>query len=343
MRTFLVTGGAGFIGSNFVHYLRRHHPKDRVVVLDALTYAGSLASLPPFDPIEDQQLKFWYGNVKNGPLVDALVGEADVVVHFAAETHVTRSIYDNYSFFETDVLGTQTVANAIVKHRSRIQRFVHISSSEVYGTAETPRMAEDHPLNPRSPYASAKAGADRLVASYFYSWEIPAVILRPFNNFGPRQHLEKVIPRFVTNSLLGEELHVHGDGEARRDFIYVEETCRAIDLAIHAPAPKVVGEVINIGTGSDVSTNEIATQVLSTMKRPTNAWRFIGDRPGQVRRHTAETTKAKKLLDFESMVSFDDGLARTIAWYTENRKWWEAQLWMRKVPIRTAEGKVEYH
>ncbi len=169
------------------------------------------------------------------------------------------------------------------------------------------------------------------------------MILRPFNNYGPRQHLEKVIPRFVTNSLMGEELHVHGDGEARRDFIYVEETCRAIDLAIHAPAPKVVGEVINIGTGSDVSTNEIATRVLATMKRPADARRFIGDRPGQVRRHTAETTKARKLLDFESKVSFDEGLARTIAWYTENRKWWEAQLWMRKVPIRTAEGKVEYH
>jgi dTDP-glucose 4,6-dehydratase len=244
MRTFLVTGGAGFIGSNFVHWLRREHPRDRVIVLDALTYAGSLASLPPFDPIEDQSLKFWYGNVKNGPLVDALVAEADVVVHFAAETHVTRSIYDNYSFFETDVLGTQTVANAVVKQRDRIERFVHISSSEVYGTAETPRMSEDHPLNPRSPYASAKAGADRLVASYFYSWQIPAVILRPFNNFGPRQHLEKVIPRFVTSSLLGEGLNVHGDGEARRDFIYVEERLRrlreAARLVASAHAERVI-------------------------------------------------------------------------------------------------------
>ncbi|MEZ0227592.1 MAG: dTDP-glucose 4,6-dehydratase [Planctomycetota bacterium] len=343
MRTYLVTGGAGFIGSNFVHYLRRHYPKDRVVVLDALTYAGSLASLPPFDPIEDEHLKFWYGNVKNGPLVDAVVGEADVVVHFAAETHVTRSIYDNYSFFETDVLGTQTVANAIVKHKERIQRFVHISSSEVYGTAETPKMAEDHPLEPRSPYASAKAGADRLVASYFYSWEIPAVILRPFNNFGPRQHLEKVIPRFTTSSLMGEDLHVHGDGEARRDFIFVEETCRAIDLAIQAPRDKVVGQVINIGTGDDISTNEIADKVLHTLGRPATARRFIGDRPGQVRRHTAATDKAKRLLGFENKVGFDEGLARTIAWYRENKKWWEPQLWMRRVPIRTAEGKVEYH
>lgn len=343
MRTFLVTGGAGFIGSNFVHYLRRTYPKDRVVVLDALTYAGSLASLPPFDPLQDQHLRFWYGNVKNGPLVDALVAEADVVVHFAAETHVTRSIYDNYSFFETDVLGTQTVANAVVKFKERIQRFIHISSSEVYGTAETPKMAEDHPLNPRSPYASAKAGADRLVASYFYSWDIPAVILRPFNNFGPRQHLEKVIPRFVTSSLLQEDLHVHGDGEARRDFIFVEETCRAIDLAIHAPREKVVGQVINIGTTQDISTNEIADKVLASLGRPATARRFIGDRPGQVRRHTADGTKAKELLGFESTVGFDEGLARTIQWYRDNRKWWEAQLWMRKVPIRTAEGKVEYH
>jgi dTDP-glucose 4,6-dehydratase len=342
-RTFLITGGAGFIGSNFVHHLRARYPDDRVVVLDALTYAGSLASLPPFDAIKDDHLRFWYGNVKNGTLVDALVAEADVVVHFAAETHVTRSIYDNYSFFETDVLGTQTVANAIVKFRDRIQRFIHISSSEVYGTAETPLMAEDHPLNPRSPYASAKAGADRLVASYFYSWEIPAVILRPFNNFGPRQHLEKVLPRFITSSLLGEELHVHGDGEARRDFIFVEETCRAIDLAIHTDAKKVVGQVINIGTGVDISTNEIADKVLSAFERPQGARRFIGDRPGQVRRHTSDCRKAKDLLGFENRISFDEGLARTVAWYRDNRKWWEAQLWMRRVPIRTAEGKVEYH
>ena len=171
--------------------------------------------------------------MRNASLVDTLVEQADVVVHFAAETHVTRSIYDNYHFFETDVLGTQVVANSVLKHIKHIDRFIHISTSEVYGTARAPRMDEEAPLMPMSPYASAKAGADRLVYSYWATYNLPAVIVRPFNQFGPRQHLEKVIPRFITSCLLDEPLRVHGDGSAARDFIYVEDTCRALDCLAH--------------------------------------------------------------------------------------------------------------
>ena len=174
--------------------------------------------------------------------------EQEIVIHFAAETHVTRSIYDNYHFFETDVLGTQVVSNSVLKHVKHIDRFIHISTSEVYGTARAAKMDEEQPLMPMRPYASAKAGADRLVYSYFATYDVPAVIVRPFNQFGPRQHLEKVVPRFITSCVLGEPLRIHGDGSAARDFTYIEDTCRALDCLMHCDRSTVIGEVINLGT-----------------------------------------------------------------------------------------------
>src|SRR5882757_3679560 len=188
MKTFLVTGGAGFIGSNFVHHLYTKYPDYRILVLDLLTYAGSVDNLPTdFQGANASgRIEFWYGDVRNASLVENLMRRADAVVHFAAETHVTRSIYDNYHFFETDVLGTQVVANSVLKNVKHIDRFIHISTSEVYGTARAAKMDEEQPLMPMSPYASAKAGADRLVYSYFATYNVPAVIVRPFNQFGPR-------------------------------------------------------------------------------------------------------------------------------------------------------------
>ena len=223
MRSILITGGAGFIGANLVNCLAAKYPEDRIVVVDALTYAGSADYLPK-EMLHGQhpRLRFWYGNVCNAALIDALVDEADVVIHLAAETHVTRSIFDSLLFFQTDVLGTQTVANALVKAGSKVKRFIHVSSSEVYGTASEEAMNEEHPLNPMSPYASAKCGADRLVYSYWATYRIPSVIVRPFNNFGPMQHLEKVIPRFITSVLLNEDLTVHGNGLAARDFCLLQ-------------------------------------------------------------------------------------------------------------------------
>jgi dTDP-glucose 4,6-dehydratase len=344
-QTILVTGGAGFIGSNFVHYIAEKYPDYRIIVLDILTYAGSIDNLPPAmltnDPADKH--RFWYGNVCNADLVNTLISGADVVVHFAAETHVTRSIYDNQLFFQTDVLGTHTVANAVLKSGKRVRRFIHISTSEVYGTAESERMNEEHPLKPMSPYASAKCGADRLVFSYWATYGIPAVIVRPFNSFGPRQHLEKVIPRFITSALLGEKLIVHGDGKAARDFVYVEDVCRALDLVIHAPDDRVVGEIFNVASGQHRAIREIAHDVVRAMNYDERQITFAGDRPGQVLRHSGDTAKIARVLGWEPRVGWDEGLARAVAWYKANEHWWEKQLWMRHIPITTAAGKVEYH
>jgi dTDP-glucose 4,6-dehydratase len=344
MKTILITGGAGFIGSAFTHYIRVTYPDYIILVLDALTYAGNVENLPvPGWDLQNDRFTFWYGNVLNGELVDTLVSQSDLVVHFAAESHVTRSIYDNSLFFQTDVLGTQAVANAVCKYQDRVERFVHISTSEVYGTAESLFMDECHPLNPLSPYAAAKCGADRLVSSYYATYKIPAVIVRPFNNYGPRQHLEKVIPRFITSVLLGEKLRVHGDGASSRDFIHVEDTCKAVDTILHAPAEKVVGEVFNVGSGVDRTILSLAQDITRVMCEGRNCYINVGDRPGQVMRHTADASKIERVLGFKPTVCWEEGLRRTIAWYRDNEDWWKKQLWMREIPIIAASGKRELH
>jgi dTDP-glucose 4,6-dehydratase len=345
MKTVLVTGGAGFIGSGFVHHLYSNYPDYRILVLDLLTYAGSMDNLPvEFKGAPDNgRIEFWYGDVRNASLAESLVRQSDVVLHFAAETHVTRSIFDNRHFFETDVLGTQTIANAVLRCIDRVERFVHISTSEVYGTAQSERMSEEHPLMPLSPYASAKAGADRLVYSYFATYDIPAVIVRPFNNYGPRQHLEKVVPRFITSCLLNEPLRVHGDGSAMRDWTYVDDTCAALDRLIHVDLTRLRGEVINIGAGESVSIAEIARMVVHTMGAPESLITYTGDRPGQVFRHTADRSKAQRLLGWAPRIGFADGLRRTVEWYSTHREWWQKQLWMREIRIVTRTGQQELH
>ncbi len=342
-KTILVTGGAGFIGSNFVEYINRHYPDYRVLVLDLLTYAGSMDNLPPTMREPGSPHSFWYGNVCNADLVTELVSQSDIVVHFAAETHVTRSIYDNLVFFQTDVLGTHTIANAVLKNLRWVSRFIHISTSEVYGTAEAVTMDEDHALKPMSPYASAKAGADRLVYSYWATYRIPAVIIRPFNNYGPRQHLEKVTPRFITSAQLDEPLNVHGDGAAARDFVHVDDTCRAIDLVMHAADDLVVGEVFNVASGQDRSILSIAEDVVRLTGTEPSRIAFRGDRPGQVNRHTGDWSKINRVLGWQPTISWEDGLKSTIGWYGANHLWWEKQLWMRSIPITTSEGKREFH
>jgi dTDP-glucose 4,6-dehydratase len=341
-KTILVTGGAGFIGSNLVRYLYERYPTYRILVLDALTYAGTIENAP-VGALDSDRYEFWYGDVRNGELVDTLVARSDVVVHLAAESHVTRSIFDNRLFFETDVLGTQTVSNAVLKYRDRVERFIHVSTSEVYGTALSERMDEQHPLNPMSPYASAKCGADRLVYSYWTTYRIPAIIVRPFNNFGPSQHLEKAVPRFVTSCLLGEPLTVHGDGSAARDWLFVRDHCEALDRIIHADRDRLIGEVINLGTGTHTSVLDIANLVREIAGSTDTVLEFVGDRPGQVFRHTADASKAQKLIGWTPQTPLRDGLAETIAWYRDNEPWWRAQMWMRRIPILTANGRRELH
>ena len=342
MKTILITGGAGFIGSNFVRHLYKKYPDYRLLVVDALTYAGNVHNCPD-GAMGSGRYEFWYGDVRNGELMDTLVSQSDVVVHMAAESHVTRSIYDNKLFFETDVLGTQAVATAIVKHRDRVERFIHISTSEVYGSALSEKMDEEHPLNPMSPYASAKCGADRLVYSYWATYDIPAVIIRPFNNYGPYQHLEKAVPRFITSVLLGEPLTVHGDGSAARDWIFVDEHCEALDILLHTNIDTIKGQVVNIGTEHHRSVLEVAESVLQAMGTTDSHIQFIGDRPGQVFRHTADTAKLKQLIGWKPKLDFEEGLERTVRWYRDNEMWWRPQMWMRHIPIITATGSREMH
>jgi dTDP-glucose 4,6-dehydratase len=341
MKTILVTGGAGFIGSNFVRKLYEKYPTYRILVLDALTYAGSIHNMPT-GSLDAERFEFWYGNVLNADIVDSLVARSDMVFHFAAESHVTRSIFDNRAFFETDVIGTQVVSNAVLRHQKKVELFVHISTSEVYGSALSESMNEDHPLNPMSPYASAKCGADRLVYSYHQTYGIPSVIVRPFNNFGPRQHLEKVTPRFITSCILGQPMTVHGDGSARRDFLFVQDHCEALETIMNADRKKVVGEVFNLGTKQDISALELAESVRRVMNVDAKI-DFIGNRPGQVFRHTCDSSKALSVLGWKPKTSLDDGLRATVQWYENNRTWWEPQRWMSQIAIVTASGKRELH
>jgi dTDP-glucose 4,6-dehydratase len=327
-KNILVTGGAGFIGSNFINYIHKKYPDYNIELLDALTYAGNLDNIAN-ELKSNGNFRFSHGNVTHSDIVNQLVSNSDVVVHFAAESHVTRSIYDNSLFFKTDVIGTQVLANAIVNHP--LERFIHISSSEVYGTALTAPMDEEHPLNPMSPYAAAKAGADRLVYSYIHTYGLPAVIVRPFNNYGPFQHLEKAIPNFITSALNDQPLTVHGGGQSLRDWMFVEDTCEALDAIMHADANKVVGEAINLGTGRDTDILTIAKKVLNILEKPESLIEYIEDRPGQVSRHISSTNKARQLLGWTAKTKLDDGLKRTINFYKNNKQWWEKFLWMKEL------------
>jgi dTDP-glucose 4,6-dehydratase len=318
----LVTGGAGFISSNFICHLLEATDHE-VVTLDALTYAGNLENLA--DVMTHARLSFVHGDIRDQGLVRELVGGVDVIVNAAAESHVEKSIrYGASEFVTTNVEGTQILLDAI--RETPVERFILISSSEVYGTAERAPMDEDHPLNPRSPYAATKAGADRLAYSYWTTYDLPITIVRPFNNYGPRQHPEKVVPRFITQALADEPLTVHGDGHASRDWLYVLDDAEAIEAVIDAPIDLVAGEVINVATGIDISVGEIATKVLESLGKPTDLVQHVSERPGQVDRHIGTTEKAERLLGWRARTSFDEGLERTVAWYRDNEAWWRAIL-----------------
>src|SRR5215204_1808659 len=264
MKRVLVTGGAGFIAANFIHHLLRATPYE-VVSLDALTYAGNPANLK--DVMAHERLSFVHGDIRDVELVAGVVSECDVIVNAAAESHVEKSIEDGASeFVTTNVEGTQILLDAI--REAPVDRFILISSSEVYGTAESAPMDEEHPLNPRSPYAATKAGGDRLAYSYHVTYELPIVILRPFNNYGPFQHPEKVVPRFITQALRDEPLTIHGDGHASRDWLYVDDDAEAIEAIIEADVDALAGEVVNVATGVDISVRDVAEAVQAAVGLP---------------------------------------------------------------------------
>jgi dTDP-glucose 4,6-dehydratase len=318
----LVTGGAGFISSNFIHHLLAKTPYE-VVSIDALTYAGNLENLSSV--MSHERLSFVHGDIRDADLVREVVAEVDVIVNAAAESHVEKSIEHGASeFVTTNVEGTQILLDAI--RETPVERFILISSSEVYGTAEQAPMDEEHPLNPRSPYAATKAGADRLAYSYYVTYGLPIVIVRPFNNYGPRQHPEKVIPRFITQALCDEPLTVHGDGHASRDWLYVDDDAEAIEAVIAAPLDSTAGEVLNVATGIDIPVAEIADRVLDALGKPPVLKSHVSERPGQVDRHIGSTKKMERLTGWRARTSFDEGLARTISWYRDNEAWWRGIL-----------------
>jgi len=321
----LVTGGCGFISSNFIRHLLAHTPYE-VVSLDALTYAGNLENLR--DVMGHERLRFIEGDIRDPETVRDIVAEVDVVVNAAAESHVEKSIQEGASqFVKTNVEGTQILLDAM--REAPLDRFILISSSEVYGTAEAAPMDEEHPLNPRSPYAATKLGADRLAYSYWVTYDLPIVIVRPFNNYGPFQHPEKALPRFVIQALNDEPLTIHGDGHASRDWLFVEDDAEAIEAVITAPLDAVAGEVVNVATGIDISVSQIADYVLDALGKPRSLKVHVDERPGQVDRHIGSTDKAEELLGWRARTSFEQGLERTIDWYVENRAWWEAILQTR--------------
>jgi dTDP-glucose 4,6-dehydratase len=319
-KRILVTGGAGFISSNFVRHLLRATPYE-VVSLDALTYAGNLENLA--DVMSHPRLSFVQGDIRDAELVGQIVADVDVIVNAAAESHVEKSIEEGGSeFVTTNVEGTQVLLDAI--RRNPVERFILISSSEVYGTARYAPMDEEHPLEPRSPYAGTKAGADRLAYSYWVTYELPIVIVRPFNNYGPRQHPEKVVPRFITQALQDEPLTIHGDGHASRDWLYVDDDAEAIEAIIEAPLDGLAGEVVNVATGVDISVTDVAELVLRMLDKPADLKVHVDERLGQVDRHIGSTEKMRALTGWSAGTSFEDGLERTVAWYRENEAWWRA-------------------
>ncbi len=312
----VVTGGMGFIGSAFVRR-RLQRDGDEVLVVDKLTYAGNPNNLR--DCRDDPRLTFVRGDVCDRGLMDRVAKDADALVHFAAETHVDRSILDAGTFVTTDVVGTFSVLEACRK--ADVGRMIHISTDEVYGEAGEAPCREDAPLMPKSPYAASKAGADRLAFSYFATYGLPVVITRCTNNYGPYQHPEKLIPLFVTNALEDKPLPMYGTGANTRDWIHVEDHCAALDLLLSAPG--VEGEVFNIGAGQERSVREIGLAILRILGKPADLLRPVEDRPGHVLRHAVDWTKIREGLGWRPARTFEEGLRETIEWYRRNEWWWK--------------------
>jgi dTDP-glucose 4,6-dehydratase len=312
----LVTGGAGFIGSNFVRHLMTRHPGAEVVVLDKLTYAGNLDNLAGLD---GARLTFIRGDICDVDVVARAMQGCTVALNFAAETHVDRSIDNPGNFVMTDVYGSYVLLEAARRHR--VQRFVQISTDEVYGEVMGAAATEEAVLVPRNPYAASKAGADRLAYSYHTTYGLPVVITRCSNNYGPYQHVEKLWPLFITNALEDKPLPVYGSGENLRDWIHVEDHCEALRLL--ASAEGVDGEVWNIGAGQEHSSLEIGRLILETLDRPAALLKHVKDRPGHDRRYAIDSGKLRARLGWQPAVDFESGARRTIEWYASHRDWWE--------------------
>jgi dTDP-glucose 4,6-dehydratase len=322
----LVTGGMGFIGSNFVRHMLKSKQME-IIVLDKLTYAGNPANLK--DVVDQGRVRFVKGDICDPATVDPLVKESDVIVNFAAETHVDRSIHYALEFAKTDVVGTGVLLEAMRKHGA--DRFIQISTDEVYGEAPGRPSAETDALFPKSPYAASKAGGDRLAWSYFATHGLDVIITRCSNNYGPRQYPEKLIPLFVTNAIEDKPLPVYGHGKNTRDWIHVDDHAAAIDMIIDLGKP---GEVYNIGAGLEKSVLDIAHTILETLGKPPSLLKHVDDRPGHVTRHAVDTGKTRRSIGWVADKSFDRAMKETIEWYRDNPGWWK--------PIKSGEFRSYY-
>jgi len=316
MKTILITGGAGFIGSNFTRYIISKYNDYRVIVLDVLTYAGNRENL--IDLENNTRFSFYKGDIREKDIVEELAQKVDIIINFAAETHVDRSIHEAGDFITTDIFGTFTLLEAVKKFN--IEKYIQISTDEVYGSIENGSFTEDSPLSPNSPYSASKAGGDLLVKSYYATYKLPVIITRSSNNFGPYQYPEKLMPLFVTNALDDIKLPLYGDGLNVRDWIYVIDNCEAIDIIMHRGK---IGEIYNVGGGNEETNITITNLILRKLNKPENLIEYVKDRPGHDRRYSLNCDKLKKL-GWVPKYGFEDALHTTIEWYANNEKWWRA-------------------
>jgi dTDP-glucose 4,6-dehydratase len=310
----LVAGGAGFIGSHFVRYLLRTYPDYEVVNLDKLTYAGNPANL--VDVAKDPRYRFVRGDICDVPLVREVMTGCQAVVNFAAESHVDRSIQDAGDFIRTDVFGTWVLLDAARLHR--VQRYLQVSTDEVYGSIPAGAFHEDDPLHPSSPYAASKAGGDHMVLAYWTTHQLPVVVTRASNNFGPNQYPEKIIPLFITNAIDDVPLPLYGDGRQVRDWLYVLDHVGALDVVLHHGT---AGQVYNVGGGHELENLELTRRILALVGKPESLIRPVTDRPGHDRRYAVDTRKLRAL-GWAPAYAFDEALAATVAWYRAHEEWW---------------------
>ncbi|MBM4136359.1 MAG: dTDP-glucose 4,6-dehydratase [Nitrospira sp.] len=313
----LVTGGCGFIGSNFIRYILKEYPDYEIINLDALTYAGNPENLRDIE--KSPRYRFVHGRIEDATTVKSLMEGMDGVVHFAAESHVDRSIVDAQPFLKTNILGTHLLYGIAKEYG--IKRFIHISTDEVYGTlSESGKFTEESPLKPNSPYSASKASADLLARAYYETHDFPVIIVRPSNNYGPYQFPEKFIPLMITNILWGKPIPIYGKGENVRDWLYVEDNCRAIDTILHKGKS---GEIYNVGGDGETKNIALAREVLNIMGKDESYITFVKDRPGHDFRYALDNAKIASELGWRPLVRITGGIEKTIQWYQENEWWWK--------------------
>lgn len=316
----LVTGGAGFIGSNFIHYILNKYPDYKIVNLDKLTYAGNLDNLKEVEKKFGDRYEFVKGDICDQVLVDKIMPKVDAVINFAAESHVDRSIESPDAFFRTNIMGTYTLLESALQCGKK--RFHQISTDEVYGSLDLDdkKFNESTPYNPGSPYSASKASADHLASAYFHTYGLPVTISNCSNNYGPYQFPEKIIPLFLLNAMNNKKLPIYGDGKCVRDYMFVTDHCRAIDMVLHRGK---IGEKYCFGGNAEKNGIEIADTILRILGKPNTLKEFVKDRPGHDRRYAIDSTKAKEELGWEPSVSFSEGIKQTIEWYRNNEDWYK--------------------